>query len=144
MRQQIQAVLQKAGEEAPDRGTERERADLRGVEVVSVQQLYVNVRGMRTTAATNKYEFGYTRPSVEELRWGPTKFMLYAEYHKRSKKVKANTARTFYTVRDTLILNEQWKWCELCAWAHGKDCQRLGGGTPSRRSQSHAGTHGQG
>eukprot|EP00965_Chrysotila_dentata_P097843 3234947-Pleurochrysis_carterae.AAC.2 len=124
MRRQIQEVLRKAGEEV-DRGTERERADLGGVEVISVQQLYVSVKGMRTSAATNKCEFGYTTPSGEELHWGPTKFTLYAECHRRSHKVKTNTARTFHTVRGALILNEQKKWCELCAWAHGQDCQKL-------------------
>eukprot|EP00965_Chrysotila_dentata_P180329 5953704-Pleurochrysis_carterae.AAC.1 len=125
MKQQIQAVLRKAGAEARDRGTEKERADLRGVEVTSVQQLYVSVRGMRTSAATNKCEFGYITPSGEELRWGPTSFTLYAEFHKRSRKVKEDTARTFHTVRGALVLNEQKKWCELCACAHGKDCQLL-------------------
>eukprot|EP00965_Chrysotila_dentata_P040133 1332127-Pleurochrysis_carterae.AAC.2 len=80
---------------------------------------------MRTSAATNKCEFGCTTPSGEEPRWGPTRFTLYAEFHKCSRKVKTNTARTFHTVRGALILNEQRKWCELCAWAHGKDCQRL-------------------
>eukprot|EP00965_Chrysotila_dentata_P171849 5671363-Pleurochrysis_carterae.AAC.1 len=125
MRKQIQEVLRKAGEELTDRDTEREREDLRGVLVNSVQQLYVNVRGMRTCAATNKCEFGYTTPSGEELSWGPTKFTLYAGYHKCSHKGKTDTARTYYTVRGALVLNEQWKWCELCAWAHGKDCEKL-------------------
>eukprot|EP00965_Chrysotila_dentata_P220515 6191821-Pleurochrysis_carterae.AAC.1 len=72
MRKQIQEVLRKAGDESSDRGSAEEREDLRGVEVNSVQQLYVNVKGMRTSAATNKCEFGYTTPSGEELRWGPT------------------------------------------------------------------------
>eukprot|EP00965_Chrysotila_dentata_P115695 3823602-Pleurochrysis_carterae.AAC.1 len=125
MRRQIQGVLRKAGEELTDRGTEREREDLRGVTVNSVQQLYVNVRGMRTCAATNKCEFGYTTPSGEELTWGPTTFTLYAGYHKRSHKVKADTARTYHTVRGALVLNEQGNWCKLCAWAHGKNCEKL-------------------
>eukprot|EP00965_Chrysotila_dentata_P045593 1514724-Pleurochrysis_carterae.AAC.10 len=88
MRQQIQSVLRKAGEESSEKGTEEKREDLMGVEVNSVQQPYVNVRGMRTIAATSKCEFGYTTPLGKELRWGPTKFTLYAEYHKRSLKVK--------------------------------------------------------
>eukprot|EP00965_Chrysotila_dentata_P021442 710310-Pleurochrysis_carterae.AAC.1 len=33
--------------------------------------------------------------------------------------------RTYHTVQGALILNEQAKWCELCAWAHGKECERL-------------------
>eukprot|EP00965_Chrysotila_dentata_P117931 3897961-Pleurochrysis_carterae.AAC.1 len=57
MRRQIQEVLRKAGEESTGRGTEEEREDLKRVEVNTVQQLYVNVRGMRTSAATNKCEF---------------------------------------------------------------------------------------
>eukprot|EP00965_Chrysotila_dentata_P050270 1665666-Pleurochrysis_carterae.AAC.1 len=97
MRAQIQAVLRKAGAELVEQGTEKEREDLRGVEVNTVQQLYVSVRGMRTSAATNKCEFGYTTPSGEELTWGPTKFTLHSEYHKRSLKVKTNTAHTYYT-----------------------------------------------
>eukprot|EP00965_Chrysotila_dentata_P239724 6203271-Pleurochrysis_carterae.AAC.2 len=125
MRKQIQEVLRKAGEELTDRGTEREREDLRRVKANSVQQLYVSVRGMRTCAATNKCEFGYTTPSGEELCWGPTKFTLYAGYHKRSHKVKADMARTYHMARGVLVLNEQGKWCELCAWAHGKDCEKL-------------------
>eukprot|EP00965_Chrysotila_dentata_P148689 4909908-Pleurochrysis_carterae.AAC.2 len=125
MRKQIQEVLRKAGEDSPERGTEEEREDLKGVVVNSVQQLYVNVRGMRTSAATNKCEFGYTTPSGEELKWGPKRFTLYAEYHKRSLKPKTNTASTYHTVRGALILNEQARWCELCAEAHGKDCERL-------------------
>eukprot|EP00965_Chrysotila_dentata_P030699 1022222-Pleurochrysis_carterae.AAC.2 len=123
MRRQIQEVLRKAGEEPSDRGTAEEREDMRGVEVNSVQQLYVSVRG--TSAATNKFEFGYTTPSGEELKWGPTRFTLYSEYHKRTLKVKSNTARTYHTVRGALILNEQAKWCELCAQAHGKECEQL-------------------
>eukprot|EP00965_Chrysotila_dentata_P094955 3140228-Pleurochrysis_carterae.AAC.1 len=51
--------------------------------------------------------------------------MLFSEFHKRTRKVKPHTARTFHTVRGALVLNEQKRWCELCAWAHGKDCQRL-------------------
>eukprot|EP00965_Chrysotila_dentata_P262381 6214553-Pleurochrysis_carterae.AAC.1 len=125
MRRQIQDVLRKEGEEATGRGTEEERDDLRGVEVNSVQQLYVNVRGMRTSAATNKCEFGYTTPSGQELKWGPTRFTLYAEFHKRSLKPKTHTAHTYHTVRGALILNEQARWCELCACAHGKDCEKL-------------------
>uniref|UniRef100_A0A7S4BSQ4 Uncharacterized protein n=1 Tax=Chrysotila carterae TaxID=13221 RepID=A0A7S4BSQ4_CHRCT len=125
MRKQIQEVLRKAGDESSDRGSAEEREDLRGVEVNSVQQLYVNVKGMRTSAATNKCEFGYTTPSGEELRWGPTKFTLCSEYHKHTLKAKSNTMRTYHTVQGALILNEQAKWCELCAWAHGKECERL-------------------
>eukprot|EP00965_Chrysotila_dentata_P054836 1820914-Pleurochrysis_carterae.AAC.1 len=125
MRKQIQDILRKAGEEETERGTVEEREDLKGVEVHSVQQLYVQVRGMRTSAATNKCEFGYTTPSGEELRWGPTRFTLYAEYHKRSLKVKTSSARTYHTVRGALILNEQSTWCELCASAHGKECEKL-------------------
>eukprot|EP00965_Chrysotila_dentata_P053903 1788549-Pleurochrysis_carterae.AAC.1 len=102
MRRQIQEVLRKTGEESGDRGTEEERADLRGVEITSVQQLYVSVRGMRTSAATNKCEFGYTTPSGKELRWGPTKFTLHAEYHKRSRQIKHDSARTLHTVRGAL------------------------------------------
>eukprot|EP00965_Chrysotila_dentata_P260119 6213791-Pleurochrysis_carterae.AAC.2 len=34
-------------------------------------------------------------------------------------------ARTYHTVRDARVLNEQTRWRELCAWAHGKDCERL-------------------
>eukprot|EP00965_Chrysotila_dentata_P058230 1930722-Pleurochrysis_carterae.AAC.1 len=100
MRRQIQEVLRKAGEEPSNRGTAEEREDMRGVEVNSVQQLYVNVRGMRTSAATNQCEFGYTTPSGEELKWGPTKFTLCSEYHKRTLKrsgvscVPGHTART--------------------------------------------------
>eukprot|EP00965_Chrysotila_dentata_P122682 4054856-Pleurochrysis_carterae.AAC.1 len=86
MKQQIQEVLRKAGEETAERGTEEERADLRGVVITGVQQLYVNVRGMRTNAATNKCEFSYTTPSGEELTWGPTRFMLFSEFHKRTRK----------------------------------------------------------
>eukprot|EP00965_Chrysotila_dentata_P097985 3239902-Pleurochrysis_carterae.AAC.1 len=125
MRRQIQEVLRKAGEESKDRGTEEEREDLKGVVVNTVQQLYVNVRGMRTSAATNKCEFGYTTPSGNELKWGPKRFTLYSEYHKRTLQPKTNTARTYHTVRGALILNEQTRWCELCACAHGKDCERL-------------------
>eukprot|EP00965_Chrysotila_dentata_P184220 6082137-Pleurochrysis_carterae.AAC.1 len=125
MRKQIQEVLRKAGAELVEQGSEQEREDLRGVEVNTVQQLYVNVRGMRTSAATNKCEFGYTTPSGEELRWGPKRFTLYSEYHKRSLKVKSDSARTYHTLRGALILNEQAQWCELCAWAHGKECERL-------------------
>eukprot|EP00965_Chrysotila_dentata_P137650 4553989-Pleurochrysis_carterae.AAC.2 len=121
MRRQIQEVLRKAGEELVDRGTEEEREDLKGVVVNTVQQLYVNVRGMRTSAATSKCEFGYTTPSGEELKWAPTHFT----YHKRSLKPKAHSARTYHTVRGALVLNEQTRWCELCAAAHGKDCERL-------------------
>eukprot|EP00965_Chrysotila_dentata_P066061 2187020-Pleurochrysis_carterae.AAC.1 len=80
---------------------------------------------MTTSAATNKCEFGYTTPSGRELSWGPSKFTLYAEFHRRTLKVKINTARTYHTVRGALTLNEQAKWCELCAWAHGKDCEKL-------------------
>eukprot|EP00965_Chrysotila_dentata_P067268 2226158-Pleurochrysis_carterae.AAC.1 len=122
---QVQEVLRKAGTDAAERGTEKEREDLRGVVVNTVQQLYVNVRGMRTSAATNKCEFGYTTPSGEELKWGPTRFTMHAEFHKRSLKPKTQTARTYHTVRGALILNEQSRWCELCACAHGKDCERL-------------------
>eukprot|EP00965_Chrysotila_dentata_P179971 5942090-Pleurochrysis_carterae.AAC.1 len=125
MRRKIQGVLRKAGQELMDKGTEREREDLRGVTVNSVQQLYRNVRGMRTCAATNKCEFGYTTPSGEEPTWGPTTFTLYAGYHKRSYKVKEDTARTYHTVRGALVLNEQNNWCELCARAHGKKCEKL-------------------
>eukprot|EP00965_Chrysotila_dentata_P233110 6199381-Pleurochrysis_carterae.AAC.1 len=125
MRRQIQEVLRQAGEEKWERGTAEEREDMRGVEVSSVQQLYVNVRGMRTSAATNKCEFGYTTPSGEELKWGPTRFTLHSEYHKRTLKAKSNSARTYHTVRGALTLNEQAQWCELCAWAHGKECERL-------------------
>eukprot|EP00965_Chrysotila_dentata_P220041 6191532-Pleurochrysis_carterae.AAC.2 len=125
MRKQIQEVIRKAGDEAAERGTAEERKDLRGVEVNSVQQLYVNVRGMRTSAATNKCEFGYTIPSGEELRWEPTKSTLHAEFHKRSLKVKTNSARTYHTARGALVLNEQSRWCEECAFAHGKDCKWL-------------------
>eukprot|EP00965_Chrysotila_dentata_P255857 6212361-Pleurochrysis_carterae.AAC.3 len=109
MRRQIQEVLRKAGEELTDRDTEKEREDLRGVTVSSVQQLYVKVRGMRTCAATNKCAFGYTTPSGEELSWDPTKFTIHAGYHKRSHKVKADTASTYHTARGALILNEQGK-----------------------------------
>eukprot|EP00965_Chrysotila_dentata_P128108 4236072-Pleurochrysis_carterae.AAC.3 len=125
MRKQIQEVLRRAGEESSKKGTVEEREDLRGVEVNSVQQLYVSVRGMTTSAATNKCEFGYTTPSGEELRWGPTKLTLHAEYHRRSLKVKENSARTYHTVRGALVLNDQATWCELCAWAHGKGCEKL-------------------
>eukprot|EP00965_Chrysotila_dentata_P129564 4283109-Pleurochrysis_carterae.AAC.1 len=125
MKKQIQEVLRKAGEASSERGTAEEREDLKGVVVNSVQQLYVSVRGMTTSAATNKCEFGYTTPSGGELRWGPTKFTLHAEYHKRSLKVKTATARTYHTVRGALTLNEQAKWCELCACAHWKGCEKL-------------------
>eukprot|EP00965_Chrysotila_dentata_P127447 4214526-Pleurochrysis_carterae.AAC.3 len=80
---------------------------------------------MRTCAATNKCEFGYTTPSGEELRWGPTKFTLHADYHKHSHKLKTDMARTYHTVSGAPILKEQGRWCELCAWAHDKDCERL-------------------
>eukprot|EP00965_Chrysotila_dentata_P162838 5377652-Pleurochrysis_carterae.AAC.1 len=125
MRKQVQEVLRKAGTEEAERGTEKEREDLRGVVVNTVQQLYVNVRGMRTSAATNKCEFGYTTPSGDELQWGPTRFTLHADFHKRSLKPKTHTAQTYHTVRGALILNEPSRWCELCASAHGKDCERL-------------------
>eukprot|EP00965_Chrysotila_dentata_P065056 2156844-Pleurochrysis_carterae.AAC.1 len=125
MRKQMQEVLRKTGMEEAERGTEKEREDLRGVEVITIQQLYVNVRGMRTSAATNKCELAYTTPSGDELTWGPKRFTLYAEYHRRSLKPKTNTARTYHTVRGALILNDQSRWCELCACAHGKDCERL-------------------
>eukprot|EP00965_Chrysotila_dentata_P010896 354414-Pleurochrysis_carterae.AAC.1 len=46
---------------------------------------------MRTSAAMNKCEFGYTTPSGEE-RLGPTKFTLYAKYHKRSRGSGASCA----------------------------------------------------
>eukprot|EP00965_Chrysotila_dentata_P012405 408257-Pleurochrysis_carterae.AAC.1 len=92
MRGQIQEILRKAGEETAERGTEEEREDLRGVNVNTVQQLYVNVRGMRTSAPTNKCEFGYTTPSGAELNSGPTRFTLYSDYHKRSIKPKTNSA----------------------------------------------------
>eukprot|EP00965_Chrysotila_dentata_P148619 4907497-Pleurochrysis_carterae.AAC.1 len=118
-------VLRKAGEERMDQGTEEEREDLKGVTVNTVQQLYVNVRGMRTSAATNKCEFSYTTPSGQELKWGPTRFTLCAEYHKRSLKAKSHTANTYHTVRGALVLNEPSRWCELCACAHGKDCRKL-------------------
>eukprot|EP00965_Chrysotila_dentata_P162973 5382036-Pleurochrysis_carterae.AAC.1 len=42
MRAQIQEVLRKAGAELAEQGTEEEREDLRGVEVISAQQLYVS------------------------------------------------------------------------------------------------------
>eukprot|EP00965_Chrysotila_dentata_P236170 6201166-Pleurochrysis_carterae.AAC.2 len=61
MRRQIQEVLRKAGEESLEKGTKEEREDLKGVEVSSVQQLYVSVRGVRTSAATNKCEFSTAR-----------------------------------------------------------------------------------
>eukprot|EP00965_Chrysotila_dentata_P138697 4587858-Pleurochrysis_carterae.AAC.2 len=125
MKKQIQDVLRKEGEESAEKGTEEEREDLKGVVVNTVQQLYVNVRGMRTSAATHKCEFGYTTPSGKELRWGPTRFTLYSEYHKRSLKPKTNTAQTYHTVRGALVLNDHARWCELCACAHGKDCERL-------------------
>uniref|UniRef100_A0A7S4F5P6 C3H1-type domain-containing protein n=1 Tax=Chrysotila carterae TaxID=13221 RepID=A0A7S4F5P6_CHRCT len=125
MRKQIQEVLRKAGDESSDRGSAEEREDLRGVVVNTVQQLYVSVRGMRTSAATNKCEFGYVTPSGKELKWGPTRFTLYAEFHKRSLKPKTHTANTYHTVRGALILNDQSRWCELCAWSHGKGCERL-------------------
>eukprot|EP00965_Chrysotila_dentata_P011019 358307-Pleurochrysis_carterae.AAC.1 len=80
---------------------------------------------MRTSAATNKCEFGYTTPSGQELKWGPTRFTLYAEFHRRSLKPKSHTANTYHTVRGALTLNEQAGWCELCACAHGKDCEKL-------------------
>eukprot|EP00965_Chrysotila_dentata_P110004 3634757-Pleurochrysis_carterae.AAC.1 len=97
-------MMTKTNESPSERGTAEEREDLRGVEVNSVQQLYVSVRGKTTSAATNKCEFGYTTASGEELRWGPTKFTRYAEYHKRSLKVETNTARTYHTVRGALVL----------------------------------------
>eukprot|EP00965_Chrysotila_dentata_P080592 2659422-Pleurochrysis_carterae.AAC.1 len=125
MRKQIQEVLRGAGEDPSERGTAEEREDLKGVEVSSVQQLYVSVRGMTTSAATNKCEFSYTTPSGEELRWGPKRFTLYAEYHKRTLKPKMNSARTYHTVRGALTLNDPAGWCELCAWAHGKECEKL-------------------
>eukprot|EP00965_Chrysotila_dentata_P226202 6195253-Pleurochrysis_carterae.AAC.8 len=80
---------------------------------------------MRTSAAINKCELGHTTPSGAEPRWGPTMFTLYAEYHKRPRKVKIDTARIYHTVRGALILNKQKRWCKLCAWAPGKDCERL-------------------
>eukprot|EP00965_Chrysotila_dentata_P170641 5633270-Pleurochrysis_carterae.AAC.2 len=117
MRKQIQEILRKEGEESA-RGTEEEREDLKGVVVNTVQQLYVSVRGMRTSAATNKCEFGYTTPSGQELKWGPKRFTLYSEFHRRSLKPKAHTAQTYHTVRGALVLNEVARWCELCACAH--------------------------